>query len=395
MAERTPPDLGPVADKVDRELIRIERDVNWLHALSPTGNSARWAAFQESGFKTAPALTYPSPNPALPKLRKELNDLPLSEIEHPLFEALLTEKAHEVDRQIEVVRLRNTEGMIPASLALFGSITQHLITVAKDILSLEPPDEHGEETCDVDDFVAAAEAEFALYREQCPGFQSNVVVEADLNSDVMVNHGTLYLSRDIRETPARMAALIAHEVGTHVLSAHNGRQQPLRQLAYGLADYDALQEGLGCLAEFLAGCLSLGRLRVLAARVVASSMATEECRMQEIFECLHDEHGIPAEDAFDTAVRARRGGGLTKDAVYLEGLSDLLDYLGKDGDIEFLFLGKFALGQAPVLRQLLKRELIRGPELLPRHIISNEGASRLQHARSTPVTGLYTRSDAP
>ena len=78
------------------------------------------------------------------------------------------------------------------------------------------------------------------------------------------------------------------------------------------------------LAEYLSGWLPGERLRVLAGRVVAADMAIHGTGCPGSFACLHETHGFSTGDAFDVAVRARRGGGLTKDAVYLRGLRDLL-----------------------------------------------------------------------
>src|SRR5690606_41302177 len=92
---------------------------------------------------------------------------------------------------------------------------------------------------------------------------------------------------------------------------HTGGRQLLCQLPVGLADYARLQEGVGVLAEYRAGYLPGERLRVLAARVVATDMAMQGCGVPEIFDLLHNTHGMPTDDAFDVAVRALRGGGLT------------------------------------------------------------------------------------
>ena len=63
----------------------------------------------------------------------------------------------------------------------------------------------------------------------------------------------------------RVDPLIQHEVGTHTITRFNGRCQPLDTLECGLADYDALQEGIAVLAEYMAGNMPPSRLRVLAA----------------------------------------------------------------------------------------------------------------------------------
>ncbi len=92
---------------------------------------------------------------------------------------------------------------------------------------------------------------------------------------LMVSHGTFYIDGNIRLPQARVQPLIQHEIGTHVVTRHNGRKQSLKQLEVGLAQYDPTQEGLGVLAEYLTGYLPGERLRVLAARVVAAPLAID------------------------------------------------------------------------------------------------------------------------
>src|SRR5690606_10684574 len=141
-------------------------------------------------------------------------------------------------------------------------------------------------------------------------FDIEVVIERGIPSLMMVSHGRLYIDADIRLPRARIRPLVEHEIGTHVVTRHNGRRQPLRQLQVGLAGYDPTQEGLGVLAEFLSGYLPGERRRILAARVVAADMAAGGKRLPEIFHLLHHTYGLATDDAFDIALRARRGGGL-------------------------------------------------------------------------------------
>ena len=383
--------LPPVAAQVDRALARIDREVDWLSALSPVGNDAMWHAFAASGFSAAPTLRYPEQRCDLSALRDELRALPVDDIEEPAFEALLREKQREVDRQIELVTLRDTDGFVAASIDLFGDADPDLIRTAQGILdTVEAEFEaEGEETATADDLVRAAEAEMDRYREVDPRFAARIVLRDDLNSGLMVSDGNLHVARSYRARPAAIRPMIAHEVGTHVLTAHNGRCQPLAQLAVGLADYDPLQEGLGTFSEYLTGYLPPRRLRVLAARVVAADLAICGEGLQAIFERLFEGEGLSAEDAFDTAVRAKRGGGLTKDAVYLRGLRGLLAYLATGGDFEFLLLGKLAMRQRHPVRRLLDEGWLIPPTLLPSHLSDPAAQRRLARARRLDVGQLY------
>ena len=51
-------------------------------------------------------------------------------------------------------------------------------------------------------------------------------------------------------------------------------------------------------------------------------------------------------------MRIYRGGGLTKDAVYLRGLLQILRYLREGGELEPLFVGKVASAHLPLIFEL-------------------------------------------
>ena len=360
--------LPPVAAQVDAGLARLDAELDWLLALTPLGTDALWQDFDASGRTQVAPLRYAEPALDLEALRARLRALPVERVESPLLAGLLGEKQRELDRMIELVRLRGTDGFVGASIELFGDVEAGLIELAQDILADVGSGEPLEADTGVDAVVAAVEDEVAWYRAQADDFELEVVVNADIGSLMMVSHGVLYLDARLRLPRARLQPLLQHEIGTHVLTRYNGLRQPLRQLSVGLAHYDPLQEGLGVLAEYLSGSLPGERLRVLAARVVAADLAIHGEEIPGIFACLHEDHGLPTDAAFDIAVRALRGGGLTKDAVYLRGLVELLADLRGGGDFALLFAGKFALKHRVVLEQLLEAGWARAPALLPRYL---------------------------
>lgn len=387
--------LPPVSRHVDATLAQIDAKVDWLTAVSPIHNDALWHSFEDSGRASIAPLQYPRPRSDLRALRSELERLPMEDVESAVIEGLLREKQREIDRQIELVEMRGTDGFINASIDLFGGVDAQLLSLARDILATVEPGPELAHDADVRVVVAAAVDDLAWYRKRRPEFDALVIVDPDLASLMVVSNGDLYVAKDIRVPMARVQPLVQHEIGTHVVTRHNGSYQALRQFEVGLAHYDALQEGLGVLAEFLAGYLPAERLRVLAARVVAVDMVIHGEDVPAIFDCLHNEHGLPTEDAFDTAVRARRGGGLTKDAVYLSGLRDLLAYLHDGGDFERLFIGKFALAQMVIVEQLLKLGWVSPPDVLPRYCSGADWQKRLALCRNTPIQKLYHTEPIP
>ena len=67
-------------------------------------------------------------------------------------------------------------------------------------------------------------------------------------------------------------------------------------------------------------------------------------------------------------MRTYRGGGLTKDAVYLRGLLQILKYLREGGELEPLYIGKIASAHLPLIAELRLRHVIKPPALRPRYL---------------------------
>lgn len=394
-AERSDPrtELCPAAILVDQALARMDAQVDWLARLTPVNVTEIWDGFRASGFRHMPDSRFSEglENDA-PVLRRELFALPVREIENPLLEALMLEKQREIDQQIELVRMRDKQGFILASIDLFGHVSEQSLQEACEVLAEVPRSAPERADADAVDVRTAALDEVARYRARHPHFRCEVIVDPRPGTSLYVSQGNFHVAHDYRTQRSRIDPLIQHEIGTHVVTRHNGQRQPLHTLAGGLSGYDELQEGVAVLAEYLAGCLPAHRLRTLAARVVAAHMAVEERLGPEIYACLVDEHHIDCATAFDTTLRAKRGGGLTKDALYLKGLAELLAYLRRDGDLEILFLGKFALKHLHILETLVGDGVLHPPEILPSFIQNPSARERLAEARTVPLKQFYQES---
>ncbi len=104
--------------------------------------------------------------------------------------------------------------------------------------------------------------------------------------------------------------------------------------------------------------------------------------------------GFPEASAFTTTMRAYRSGGLTKDAIYLRGLVDLLDHLRGGGTLDRLWLGKFSLDDLPLIDSLDEAGILNPPRILPRWLDDPSTADRLAAAAecSDDVTRLLPPS---
>ena len=77
--------------------------------------------------------------------------------------------------------------------------------------------------------------------------------------------------------------------------------------------------------------------------------------------------------------RVFRAGGLTKDAIYLNGVVEVLDYLRTGGDLPTLWIGKIGVGDLFLMNELRIRRVVAAPVLLPRFL--NEECFRRQYER--------------
>lgn len=372
------------AAEVDQALTEISHSFDFLLQVTPVNAAGAFAEFERGGFDRAPAFDYRPLVVDVDAVKRRLYDLPIEELEDPTLAHLLRDCREELDRKITMLGDRETPRFLYGSLALYGPVDPALRAVALDVLAqLQPGDDH-EHSADVVDavaFAARAEAEIAWYRSRHPAMAAQVHVRNDV-SGLLVSKGDLLIGSRLRIAAGRAEALLQHEVGTHVVTYYNGLAQPLGQLASGLAGYEELQEGLAVLAEHLAGALTVSRLRLLAGRVIAVHHLVDGASFVETFRALADSHGFSGGEAFQMCLRVYRSGGLTKDAIYLRGLLQLLQYLREDGDLEPLLLGKVALSHVPALRELRWREYLRPPPLRPRHLDTSAARERLAHIRS-------------
>lgn len=386
--------LGPssmvkAARIVDQELSEVAESFDFLLQATPTNCEQAWQEFSENGYQQAPALYY-RPLPYHPSLlKRRLFAIEIERVEDPTLAQLFWEKQNEVDRQLTALRDLNTSRFLYTSLQLYGAADDGLLALAEAILARKPPKaKAATELASADELVQRARDEIDYYHQKHSAFDAKVEVCDDIAAGTMVSRDRLLVARNIRLRRERVEALLHHEVGTHLLTYFNGRSQPFRQLYAGLAGYEELQEGLAVLAEYLTGGLTAGRLRVLAARVVAVRSMCDGASLPATFARLHEGYGFPHWEAFVIAFRVHRAGGLTKDVIYLRGLRDLLRYLGTGHDIEPLYVGKIGLRHLPYVQEMRRRGILHPPSLLPRFWNDKHLRERLEACRGLSVLDL-------
>ena len=374
--------LEPAAEAADRGLSELSKQYGFLLQVTPVNATEAWVEFRDGGGQSAPEFLYRPLTFDPDALRRDLFDLPLDEVEDVVVGRLLRDRRDEIEAQVRMILDIGTVQFMPGSLRVYGKPDAALVALAHEIIAAMPKKRSsGSEVVGATAFAAEARAELDHYRAQFDGFGANLEIREDIAAGLMVSHGQLLIGSGTSLAASRVKALLAHEVGTHVLTYYNGCAQPLRQLRHGLAGYEDLQEGLAVLSEWLVGGLTAGRFRTLAARVIGADALVDGASFVETHRLLQDAAGLSSRAAFKVTLRLYRGGGLTKDMVYLRGLRDLLVHLADGGVFWPLLVGKIALCHLGDITELRERGVLINPPLTPRWADDAEALDRLAQAQ--------------
>ncbi len=375
------------ARQVDRKLAKVAASFDFLLSVSPINTAQAWTAFRENRHRTAPTFHYrPLPIDAS-RQKRALYAIDVDTVEDPLLESLFREKQQELDVQLTMLQARGSARFRDASVLLYGRVGDRLAAQAEGVLealSRRPRGADDSEDAPAVDCLGvrdAANAMVARYRKLHPGFKADISIRDDV-AGLMVSGPRLMISRQARVSPARLDALLQHEVGVHLLTYFTGKAQGLQIFRSGLAGYEGLQEGLGVFAEFAVGGLNADRMRLLAARVVAVRAMLDGAEFMDTFRLLHDERGLSARMAFQVCARVHRSGGLAKDFIYLRGLLDVLDHVAAGRPLDPFWAGKIDLAHVPAVDELNERGFLTPPPVTPEFLSRESAQPNLARARS-------------
>lgn len=198
-----------------------------------------------------------------------------------------------------------------------------------------------------------------------------LVADAAAGSDyVKIRSGATFSRSDID-------ILEVHEGWVHLATSLNGQSQPVaRWLAKGPPRTTAVQEGLAAMVEVLTLRSTPRRAKKLNDRVLAVDKAEDGASFLDIHEWYRTE-GYDQEECFQNAMRIFRGGTVdggapfTKDACYCKGIvlnqAFMLAALQHDRAelIPFLFVGKVAHQDIPVLFSHVSDGIVKPPPFMP------------------------------
>ncbi len=366
---------------VDRRLNELSKSFSFLLQVTPVNAEAAWHEFQKGHFEAEPRYYYRPLAMEPSELKRQLFQLAIDRIEDPTLHELFHQRRDELDRKITMLSDVGTKRFVYGSQQVYGELSASLLSLSQSLLDrikAHSREDVSQGEVTATEFAKHARKEVEYYKKLMPQFTAEVVIREDMYAGLMCSDGDLLIGRDTKIPRRRIEALLQHEVGTHLLTYYNGLVEPFKLLHTGLAGYDSLQEGIAVLSEYLVGGLSKPRLRLLAARVWAVHMLLDGATFVETFRALTKEFEFAQRAAYTVTMRVYRGGGLTKDAVYLRGLVEILDYLGQGGTLDPLFVGKIASEHIRFVRELLHRKVILPATLQPRYMQLPGVAERLE-----------------
>ena len=103
------------------------------------------------------------------------------------------------------------------------------------------------------------------------------------------------------------------------------------------------------------------RLRELALRVVAIDNMCNGADLNLVFPMLTEKYNADNHFAFNLCVRVYRGGGFTKDYLYLNGFSKLFKFWQQGNDLSPLLVGKTSIEFYNTIVEMIDREIVEKP----------------------------------
>jgi len=344
--------------EIDKNIDTLVKQIELLSFVNPTNIEEEKVRFFSSKYLTDPVFKYPTINFDKFKLHRELFTQSLELIEDEEIKNLYEDIIYAYSGLIQCIEtIGSGKKFYYNSLHCFGTPTENDVENAKFILHFEDEDKDSL-VFESKYSVSETEAFFRTYSKQYD-FTYHIKHSNKISAIAMVlnNVKTLVLNRNHTYSDNEIAVLTNHEIGVHMVTTMNGLLHPLKIFSHGFPNNEETQEGLAVFAEYMSNNLTVTRLKELAYRVIAVNSLAKGYSFSRTFRLLHNQYDLDRETAFYITVRAHRGGGFTKDYLYLTGLKKVYDYYHEGKDLSLLLAGKVSLEYADEIKSLIKKGL--------------------------------------
>ena len=349
--------MGVIKDKalfdIDHKIDTLVQQIELLNYINPNNIEKEKKRFFNSKFTIEPKFKYPRLSFDAFELQRALFAIKIKDIEDVVVRKLYEDIIYEYSDLVECIdTIGQGKRFYYNSLRSFGTPTETEVENAKFILHFNDQSEDK----DVKTFNASeTEQQFRDYSKRYD-FSYNISKSNKLSAIAMVlNHSkTLVLNTNHAFTQNDIDILTNHEIGVHMVTTMNGVRNPLKIFSHGFPNNTETQEGLAVYAEFMSNNLNLNRLKRIAYRVLAVDSLAKGYNFPQTFALLRS-YGMNENNAFTVCVRVHRGGGFTKDYLYLSGLKKVYKYAKEGGELNTLLTGKVTLEYKASIDYLIKK----------------------------------------
>ncbi len=357
---------------IDSNLNRLVKNIELLNYINPLNIENERKRFYSAKYNYNPKFKYPKIKFNGYKLHRLFFSQRLERIEDDVVRQLYEDIIYEYSGLIECIEtIGKDRKFYYNSLKSFGTPTERDIDNAKFILRFDDS-EFKEEMLPLYD-VYEAKAHFEEFSKRY-SFDYNIKLSTNISAAAMVlnNTQTLVLRKHHKYSKNQLKVLSNHEIGVHLVTTFNAVEQPLKVFSNGFPNNVETQEGLAVYSEFMSGCLTIERLKELSFRVIAVDSLAKGYSFSDTFDLLHSQYKLNRDKAFAITLRVHRGGGFTKDHLYLSGLRKVYQYANADEDLGLLLTGKVSQDYIPTINRLMDLGLAIKPKYYTDSYASND-----------------------
>lgn len=363
------PDLLPTSPsakllEVDAQLFEIVRNFEVLNFVNPINVEQEKQLFFRSQASNNPQFSYRPLRLEPFELKRKLLRIEVETIPDASLRNLYENTISAYLDKVDLLSTLGTDQFLFNSLRYYGRPSALDLKNAEYLLHLPEVEDELRPAPRISTQEAKVVFEKAL---EDYGFKGKVEISNRIVADAMVNNSErkVLIKKGATFRPKELRYLVHHEIGVHMVTTMNAQLQPLQLLRIGTPVSTRTQEGLAVLVEYLSGNTTLRRLRELALRVVAVDRMVRGADFVETYRHMTKERGMEANEAFNLTTRVYRGGGLTKDYLYLQGLREVFELYRKGEDLRPLLIGKCSIEFYDTLQEMMHRGILHAPTYLP------------------------------
>jgi len=330
--------------EIDHKIDELVKKIEMLNYVNPNNIETEKAKFFDSKYLTDPKFTYPKRDFDKFSLHKEFFALKIDDIEDERLRDFYEDIIYFYSGLIQCIEtIGKGKRFYYNSLRSFGTPTENDVENAKFILHFDSEDEN--DSLFQPKYSASESHQYFREYSKNYDFSYEIKNSSAMGAIAMVSNTAqaLVLNENHTFSQNEINILTNHEIGVHMVTTMNGMLHPLKIFSHGFPNNEETQEGLAVFSEYMSGNLTIKRLKELAYRVLAVDSLAKGYDFSRTFRLLHNGYDLDREQAFYITVRAHRGGGFTKDYLYLTGLKKIYNYHSEGKDLSLLLTGKVSL----------------------------------------------------